>query len=408
MKQRSDVPAEFGVERDRTRDVVPQDYEHWLASVKQRIQQTQTRAAVAANRELILLYWQLGREILERQDRQGWGAKVVDRLAQDLRALFPLMKGFSLRNLKYMRAFAAAWTDSEFVQQVAAQMPWGHHQVLLDRVRDAQARAWYARECARHGWSRAVMVHQIESRLRERQGSAVTNFAVTLPSEQSELAQQLLKDPQVFDFLNLGPAHRERDLEEALVANVQRMLLELGKGFAFVGRQYRLEVGRDEFFIDLLFYLIPLHRYLAIELKVDEFKPAHVGQMQFYLTALDKQVKGPADGPSVGLILCKTRNGLVAEYALLDVRSPMGIAEYRLGLPDELASALPSTDDIVVQLTGAAREIQGYAPTVTISGASEKPEQLADLPAATAKTEPPRRSGKKISSPRSRKPAKDG
>ena len=374
-----------------TNSPLPVGYERWLATVKQRIAQTQTRAAMAANREMVLLYWELGRDILTRQEHQGWGAKVVDRLAQDLRSAFPEMTGFSVRNLKYMRAFAVAWPDAEFVQQVAAQIPWGHNQVLLDRIQEPKERRWYAQAVIQHGWSRNVLVHHIEGRLIERQGAAVTNFAITLPQPQSELAQQLIRDPQIFDFLQLGPEFKERELEDALVAEIQKFLLELGRGFAFMGRQYHLAVGGQDYYIDLLFYNTRLHCYVVVELKVDDFKPEYVGKVQFYLAAIDDQLKTPTDGPSIGLILCKTKNSVIAEYALRDAKKPMGVAEYRLALPPKLASVLPSVNDIVVQLNGVSVRVEGQSPTVKVSELTEMAVAKLEVKAA-----PRKQTGKKV------------
>jgi predicted nuclease of restriction endonuclease-like (RecB) superfamily len=328
------------------------EYATWLESLKARVRETQSRAAVAANKELVLLYWTIGTEILERQQQQGWGAKVVERLSQDLLNAFPGMSGLSARNLKYMRAFAAAWPDLAFVQQVAAQMPWGHNMALLDKLESQEQRSWYARAAIENGWSRGVLVHQIDLRLIDRQGAAVTNFTATLPPGQSELAQQLTKDPYLFETIGLGETFRERELEEALVSQMQRFLLELGRGFAFVGRQYHLEVDDRDFYIDLLFYNVRLHAYVAIDLKVVDFAPEFVGKMQFYLAALDSQVKSDIDGPSIGLILCKTKSGVIAEYALRDTKKPMGVAEYRVALPPALAGELPSVADIVTVIEG--------------------------------------------------------
>ena len=297
-------------------DIFPlREYNAWVESLKARVRQTQTRAALAANQELVLLYWTIGTEILERQQLQGWGTKVVERLAKDLLTAFPSMTGLSARNLKYMRAFAAAWPDLEFVQAVLAQLPWYHQVALLDKLDSPEQRKWYALAAIEHGWSRNVLVHQIELRLIERQGAAVTNFAATLPPGQSELAQQLTKDPYIFETIGLGATYRERELEDALVSQMQRFLLELGRGFAFVGRQYHLEVGGQDFYIDLLFYNVRLHCYVAIDLKIDDLKPEYVGKMQFYLATLDDLVKTPIDAASIGLILCKTKNGVIAEYA---------------------------------------------------------------------------------------------
>ena len=332
--------------------MLPPDYEPWLADLKSRISASRVRAAAAVNRDLVLLYWDIGREILGRQNAEGYGTKVVDRLAADLSAAFPSMKGFSARNLKYMRAMAFAWPDVEVVQQVVAQLPWGHQTVLLDRLDTSAQREWYARAAVEHGWSRNVLVHQIDSRLIARHGAAITNFSATLPALQSELAQQLTKDPHIFDFLGLGNEFQERELEDALVGQLQRFLMELGKGFSFVGRQYHIAVGGQDYYLDLLFYHLQLHCYFAIELKVDDFKPEYVGKMQFYLAALDGQVKTAVDGPSIGLILCRSKNSVVVEYALRDARKPVGVSEYRMTLPKDIAGALPSVRELEQVLKG--------------------------------------------------------
>ena len=330
----------------------PDGYADWLADLKGRIHTAQQRATLAVNRELVLLYWQIGRDILARQAQQGWGAKVIERLAHDLRAAFPEMKGFSPRNLKYMRAFAEAWPEPEFVQQAAAQIPWGHNLVLLDRLNNEQERRWYVAKTIEHNWSRNVLNIQIETRLLERSGQAVTNFSANLPAPQSDLARESLKDPYRFDFLGLTDEAQERDIENALVKHVTEFLLELGAGFAFVGRQVLLDVGGDEFFIDLLFYHLKLRCYVVIELKAGKFKPEHLGQLGFYLTAVDRQVKSEQDNPTIGLLLCKSKNKVVAEYALGDKTQPMGIAEYKLleSLPAELQTSLPSIEQIEREL----------------------------------------------------------
>ena len=332
----------------------PTGYADWLAELKTRIHTAQQRATLAVNRELVLLYWQIGRDILERQENQGWGAKVIERLAQDLRTAFPDMKGFSPRNLKYMRAFAEAWPDAEFVQGVLAQLPWYHQLALLDKLPGPETRRWYAAKAIEHNWSRNVLVMQIETRLLERSGTALTNFPATLPKPQSDLAHESLKDPYRFDFLGLTDEAQEREVENALVKHVTEFLLELGAGFAFVGRQVLLDVGGDEFFIDLLFYHLKLRCYVVIELKGGKFKPEHLGQLGFYLTAVDRQVKHEHDNPTIGLLLCKTKNKVVAEYALGDKTQPMGIAEYKLleSLPPELQTSLPSIEQIERELAG--------------------------------------------------------
>ena len=338
--------------------LAPDSYPQFLADLKARIRTAQLRASVAVNRELVLLYWQIGRDILERQQRESWGAKVIDRLAVDLKREFPDMKGFSVRNLKYMRRFAQVWTDDGFVQQVAAQLPWFHNCVLLDKVTDDETRTWYARAAIHHGWSRAVLVHQIESDLRRRQGKAITNFDRALPPPQSDLAQEVTKDPYNFDFLMLGEEAHERDLERGLLEHLRKFLLELGVGFAFVGSQYPLTVGGEEFRIDLLFYHLRLRCYVVIDLKTVPFQPEFAGKMNFYLSAVNNLLRHTDDQPSIGLILCKTRNRVIAEYALEDYSKPIGISEYRLAesLPDKLQGSLPTVEELESELGSAPEE----------------------------------------------------
>jgi predicted nuclease of restriction endonuclease-like (RecB) superfamily len=332
----------------------PDGYADWLVELKGRIHSAQQRATLAVNRELVLLYWQIGRDILTRQAEQGWGAKVIDRLAHDLRTAFPEMKGFSRANLMYMRAFAEAWPDSVIVQQAVGQLPWGHNLVLLARLKQPEQRLAYARAAIEHGWSRNVLNIHIETGLLERTGKAVTNFSERLPAPGSDLARQSLKDPYLFDFLDVGKEADEREIESALVKHITQFLLELGAGFAFVGRQVHLEVGGDDFFIDLLFYHLKLRCYVVIELKADKFKPEHLGQLGFYLTAVDRQLKSEQDSPTIGLLLCKSKNKVVAEYALGDKNQPMGIAEYKLleSLPEPLQTNLPSIEQIERELQG--------------------------------------------------------
>lgn len=328
-------------------------YDEFLLDLKSRIQSAQVKAALTVNRELITLYWSIGREILQRQAAQGWGAKVIDRLAKDLRSAFPDMKGFSPRNIKYMRAFADAYTEEQFVQQVAAQIPWFHHCVLLDKVKDPAERAWYIQQTVENGWSRNVLVLQIESGLYRRKGKAVTNFGRTLPAPQSELAQQLLKDPYNFDFLTLTAEAQERDLERGLLAHIHRFLLELGVGFAFVGSQHHLEVGGDDFYIDLIFYHLRLRCFVVIDLKMRKFKPEDAGQMNFYLSAADDLLRHKDDQPSIGIILCKEENRIVAEYALRDVGKPIGVSAFQIteSLPKELQSGLPTVEELESELS---------------------------------------------------------
>lgn len=323
-------------------------YSTFLTELKQRIAAARLRTALAINRELILLYWGIGKDILTRQEGEGWGTRVIDRLATDLRQAFPEMTGLSARNLKYMRAFADAYPDPEFVQQVVAQLPWSHNLRLLEDLKSFAERAWYAKQAIEHGWSRNVLAHQIGTNLIARQGNALTNFARTLPAEHSELAQQLIKDPYSFDFLALGPDMLERDLERGLIEHLQALILELGKGFAFVGNQYHLEVAGHDYYLDLLFYHLRLRCFVVIELKIEEFKPEFAGKMNFYLSAVDDRLRHPDDGPTIGIILCNGRNEVVVEYALRDTSKPMGVAQYQLSsvLPEQLKQDLPTIEEL--------------------------------------------------------------
>ncbi len=332
----------------------PEGYVEWLAELKSRIFSARQRAALAVNSEMLLMYWQIGRDILDRQSSQGWGAKVIDRLSHDLRLSFPDLGGFSSRNLKYMRAFAEAWPDESFVQQAVAQIPWGHNLVLLQRLKDPELRLAYAEAAARFGWSRNVLEMQIEVKQIERTGKAVTNFERLLPKPDSDLARESLKDPYRLDFLGLGHEAQEREIEASLVEHIADFLLELGAGFAFVGRQVHLEIGGDDFYIDLLFYHLKLRRYVVIEIKAAKFKPEHIGQLGFYLSAVDSEMKHVDDDPTIGLLLCKSKNEVVAEYALQNHAAPLGVAEYQLleALPEELQTGLPTIEQIERELAG--------------------------------------------------------
>ena len=329
--------------------VPPEGYAAWLGDLKGRIRATRLRTALHVNTELVTLYWQIGRDILDRESARGWGAKVVEMLARDLRAAFPDARGFSSANLRYMKAFAAAWPDRTICQQVVGKLPWGQNIELL-AVKDPLARLWYAEAAVAHGWSRSVLGIQIDTRLHERQGQAVTNFAQALPPETSDLAQQILKDPYQFDFLTLDTPPKERDVERALVGRVRDLLLELGKGFSFIGSQHHLEVAGQDFYVDLLFYHRRLRCLVAVDLKTGAFQPEHAGKMNFYLTALDEQSRETGENPSIGLILCRERNRLVVEYALRKVEAPIGVARYQLlggeALPEALADALPTSDEL--------------------------------------------------------------
>lgn len=330
-------------------------YEGFLRDLKQRIQSAQLRAATAVNMELVLLYWSIGRDILARQQAQGWGAKVIEKLSADLRHEFPEMKGFSPRNLKYMRAFAEIYPDEAIVQVSLAQITWYHNIALMEKIKGEKERLWYARATVEHGWSRNVLVHHIETNLYARQGKATTNFERTLPAPQSDLAQQVLKDPYNFDFLTLHKDARERELQVGLTTHIRQFLLELGKGFAFVGGPYPLHVGGDEFEIDLLFYHLHLRCYVVIDLKIGKFAPEDAGQMNFYLSAVDDLLRHKDDAPTIGLILCRSKNEIVAEYALRDINKPIGVAahltrEIEASLPQVFQYSLPTVEEIEAEL----------------------------------------------------------
>ena len=327
------------------------EYLSILENIKQGIRQAQYRAAVHAKAEMLMLYYDIGCMINEHK---SWGNKFIDNLASDIRMAFPANKGYSVRNLKYMAKFAETYADREFVQTVSAQIPWSHNIAIMEKVKDPSQRLWYIKKSAEHGWSHNVLLHQIESDLYQQQVTAhkVANFKERLPSPQSELALQTMKDPYVFDFISAREDLAERDLEKTLVSNVTNLLLEMGKGFAFLGNQYHLNVGGDDFYIDLLFYNLNLRCYVVIELKTGEFKPEYAGQLNFYLSAVDGLLKKEHDNPTIGLLLCKSKNNLVAEYSLKDISKPMGGSEYRLSssLPADLEQQLPSVEDILKRI----------------------------------------------------------
>lgn len=329
---------------------LPHDYAIALRGIRTRIREARLRAVLVANTNLVRLYWDVGRIILERQARAGWGSRVIDRLSADLRESFPDMRGFSSRNLMYMRSFAAAWPKRAIVQEPLAQLPWYHHIALLEKLDTAGERLWYARRSAVHGWSHNILSLQIEGRAHEREGRAITNFSATLPPEESDLAEQVFKDPYLFDFLGTADLRRERDVERALVDRVQAFLMELGTGFAFVGRQVPLRVGSHDYLIDLLLYHLKLRCYVIVELKVVPFDAAFVGQLNLYLSAADDLLRHPDDQPSIGLLLCRTRERVVVEYALRHLERPIGVARWRRklvgDLPATLRGSLPSVAEI--------------------------------------------------------------
>jgi predicted nuclease of restriction endonuclease-like (RecB) superfamily len=323
------------------------EYLDLVQLVKQEIRQAQYKATLNVNRELILLYYGIGRHI---NAHKSWGNKFIENLAADIKISFPDAKGYSVRNLKYMAKFAASYEDEKFVQTVSAQIPWSHNIAILDKVKTPEEREWYIRKTAENGWSHSVLIHQIESGLYQRQVLAdkVSNFENRLPAPQSELATQTMKDPYIFDFIPFKEDMVERDIEQALVKDITKLLLELGTGFAFLGNQYHLSVGGDDFYIDLLFYNLNLRCYVVIELKTGEFKPDYAGQLNFYLSAVDGILKSDKDNPTIGLLLCKSKNDVVAEYALKDMSKPMGVSEYKVTseLPEDLGKQLPSVEDI--------------------------------------------------------------
>ncbi len=333
----------------------PPDYAAWLADLKARIRQERLRVVLASNAVMVLLYWDLGRSILEKQADQGWGSRVIDRLAADLREAFPEMKGFSPRNLKYMRAFAAAWPDRQIVQASLAQLPWYHHIALLEKLDRPEPRLWYAARTLEHGWSRNILALQIKARAHRRHGKAQTNFPATLPPPDSDMAAQVFKDPYLFDFLGTDAPRREAELEQGLVAHIQKFLLELGQGFALVGRQVHLEIGDDDFYLDLLFYHLKLRRYVVIELKVRKFQPGDGAQLGMYMTAVDRLLCHPDDKPTLGLLLVREKNRVLVEYALGGNTKPISVAEWdtRLthALPEELQASLPTIEQIEAELS---------------------------------------------------------
>lgn len=322
------------------------EYITTIQSIKERIRAAQYRAVLGANVEMTLLYWNIGTAI---NAHKTWGSRFVENLSRDIQLEFPGVTGYSVRNLKYMAKFALKYPDFQFVQQVVAQIPWGQNVVLLDKVPDDEKRLWYAAQTLENGWSRNVLVHQIESDLYSRQitSEKTTNFKALLPPDQSDLVLQTLKDPYIFDFVSMTPGMQERDLEKQLVNNVTALLLELGKGFAFLGNQYHLEVGGEDFYIDLLFYNLNLRCYVVVELKTGDFQPEYAGKLNFYLSAVDGILKKEWDAPTIGLLLCKNKNRIITEYALKDVSKPIGVSTYTTTrvLPKELMGLLPSEED---------------------------------------------------------------
>jgi predicted nuclease of restriction endonuclease-like (RecB) superfamily len=354
------------------------DYRDWISTIKNRVQVSQVKAALSVNRELLELYWFLGEQILEKQANAKWGDGFLKQMSKDLLAEFPELKGFSHRNLKSIRQWYSFWSevpaigkqavsqleekgkqpvsrlDMEF-RRLVSQIPWGHNILLIQKLKDPAEALFYVQKTIENNWSRSVLTHHLESKLHLREGKAITNFQSTLPEPESDLAQQLLRDPYNFDFLTLTERHNERELESGLVDHLTKFLLELGAGFAFVGRQYKITVDGDEYSIDLPFYHLKLHCYVVIELKVDKFKPEYAGKLNFYVSAVDAQVRADPDSPTIGILICKSKSDIKVEYSLRDLKKPIGVSEYQIteNLPEELRSSLPTIEQIEAELGGA-------------------------------------------------------
>ncbi len=333
-----------------------ENYDDFLNALKERIRRAQVQAALAVNQELVTLYWQIGRDILTKERDQGWGAKVVERLAMDLKREFPEIKGFSTRNIRYMKSFAEAYLDEAILQRSVAKLPWRHNIALLEKLKLSEERIWYAEQALENGWSRDVLVLQIENQLHRRLGEAVTNFEQVLPKPQSDLAQSLLKDPYHLDFLSLSKDAQERDLENALVTHIRDFLIELGVGFAFVGSQFPIEVDGREYRVDMLFYHLRIRCYVVVELKIGDFQPSFGSQVNFYISAIDDLIRHPDDQPTIGLILCTSKSKTVVEYALRNLNTPIGVATHRLS--KQIEENLPSVEQLEMELENALSEVE--------------------------------------------------
>jgi len=334
--------------------IVLEGYKPFLETLKAKIQSSQFKAAVAVNKELIHLYWEIGTAVYKKQQEDGWGAKTIEKLARDLKSVSSRIHGFSLTNIKYMVQFAKTYPDFLISQQAVGQIPWGHNVLIMQKIGTTEERLWYVAKTLEHGWSRDVLWHWIDGDLYNRQGKAITNFSNTLPAPQSDLARQTLKDPYLFDFLELHADHNEKEVEQGLVNHVQKFLMEAGEGFAFVGQQYPLEISGKTYLIDLLLYNFKLRRFFVVEIKAKAFDPRDTGQTNFYLSAVDDLLKHPDDQPTIGLILCKTKDNIIAEYALRNMNSPIGVAGYETkifeSLPKELKGSLPTIEEIEAEL----------------------------------------------------------
>ena len=330
------------------------DYIDFINDLKTRIKKEWIQAVLSANSALVMMYYRIGSAILAKQKEQGWGAKVIDRMSYDLKEAFPDMTGFSPRNLKYMRKFASCWDDQEIVQRTVAQIPWRSNIALIDKLDDVPTRLWYARQTVEHGWSRDILVFQIESQLHKRIGQTANNFDVALPPADSDMASQIFKDPYIFDFLGTADTRRERELENKLIEHLEKFLLELGQGFAFVGRQVHLEFSDEDFYIDLLFYHLQLRCFVVVELKSGKFQPGHVSQLNMYMNIVDDLMRHTDDNKTIGLLLVKEKNHTLAKYALAGYTNPIGVAEWEKhitdSLPDDLQASLPTIEEIEAEL----------------------------------------------------------
>jgi len=333
---------------------IPEWYADFIVQVKNRIESERIKTVLAANTAMILLYWEIGSWILQRQHQEGWGAKVIDRMSFDLKQAFPDMQGFSPRNLKYMRKFAEAWPGQELVQRTVALIPWRSNITLLDKLKDPDIRLWYAQKTIEHGFGKDMLVFQIETQLHKRQGAAITNFEVALPPADSDLTAQIFKDPYIFDFLGTADPRREAELEQKLMDHIQKFLLELGQGFAFVGRQVHLELGDSDFYLDLLFYHLKLRCYVVVELKAGEFEPGFISKLNLYQNVVNDSLNHADDKPCIGLLLVKSKNKTIVEYSLSGYSNPIGIASWESkitkSLPEELKTSLPSIEEIEKEL----------------------------------------------------------
>jgi predicted nuclease of restriction endonuclease-like (RecB) superfamily len=341
-------------------EILDQDYSILITDLKKRVAESRYKATLSVNKEMVLLYHHIGQQILKSQKEKGWGSKVIEKLSKDLRSAFPEMKGFSRTNLLYMRKFASEYPSKEIVQQLAGLLPWGHNMALLDKTSGKKEREFYMQKAIQNGWSRDIMEMQIESNLYERQGEGVNNFDKRLPNLQSDLVQNMTKDPYIFDFLSISDDAHEREIEKGLIAHMQKFLLELGEGFAFLGNQYHIEVGGQDFYMDMVFYNVKLRCYFVIELKNTAFKPEYSGKLNFYLSVVDDKLKHKDDNPSIGLILCRSKNKVVAEYSLRGMEKSMGLSEYKLPekIADKLKAALPSIEELEKELSKDIKKIK--------------------------------------------------